>query len=286
MALGLRGTNAERRIPVGTGTHQNAIQPDCPRRGLAARSTEALLRVTRRLAGDGDPSSVMRSVLDEAIVLVKGSWGAVARWDEERGVLVRAWSTIPLPGGQPLDIRPGEGAGGQAILHRRPVVINDYPQSANAITASTRAGIHAAIAVPLVREGRLLGAVMIGSDDPARRFTTEDAELLEMVACAAAAELAGLERARLEGALLLARTAQHHLSNQLALTVGYAEMLANDVRLPSECREYAREALRGAQAAASTLAQLQRITRLEASTTGPANVQVIDLTRSTASPPA
>lgn len=77
-------------------------------------------------------------------------------------------------------------------------------------------------------------------------------------------QLAGeqAERARLEGALLTARAMQHHLSNQLAVTVGYAELLSIDPRLPSDLREKTLAALRGAEEAARLVAELQQITRV------------------------
>jgi hypothetical protein len=100
-----------------------------------------------------------------------------------------------------------------------------------------------------------------------------------MLASLAAAALVGLERSRLEGVLLAARTAQHALNNQLALTVGYADVLAADPRLPPDLRQVANEALSGAQAAASTVEQLQRITRLdEIDQAGPG--PVLDISRS------
>ena len=49
----------------------------------------------------------------------------------------------------------------------------------------------------------------------------------------------------LEGALLRAHDVQHQLNNQLALITGYAEILAQDPRLPADLREAAREALAG-----------------------------------------
>lgn len=74
------------------------------------------------------------------------------------------------------------------------------------------------------------------------------------------------ERLRLEGVLLAARTAEHLLNNQLSLTVGYAELLARDPRLPDDARALAREALRGAQAAASTVHRLPQVRRLAVET--------------------
>jgi PAS domain S-box-containing protein len=49
----------------------------------------------------------------------------------------------------------------------------------------------------------------------------------------------------LEDALLKAHDVQHDLNNQLALTTGYAELLAQDPRLPPDLQDAAREALVG-----------------------------------------
>lgn len=88
---------------------------------------------------------------------------------------------------------------------------------------------------------------------------------------------------RLEAVLLAARTAQHHLNNQLALTVGYAELLAIDPRLPVVLRPRAEESARGARAAAETVARLQRITSLDEEDQGGPG-PILDLRRVTGSP--
>lgn len=49
----------------------------------------------------------------------------------------------------------------------------------------------------------------------------------------------------LEAALHKAHDVQHDLNNQLALTTGYAELLAQDPRLPRDLQDAAREALVG-----------------------------------------
>lgn len=88
------------------------------------------------------------------------------------------------------------------------------------------------------------------------------------------------EAARLQGALLAARTMQHHLRNQLALTAGYSELLANDRRLPAALHAHAREAVAGVKAATETLDKLQRLTRLEEDSSLAGLPRVLDLERS------
>lgn len=258
-------------------SHLPPVDPSWP----ASRTRHTtLLRIVRQLTDESDPDTLMRCLLDEAIALLRGQVGSVACWSEDERVLKRVWSTIPLVDGKPVDIRPGEGLGGQAIVLRRPVISNDYQNDALALGVARRVGLHAGIATPMVREGELLGALMVATRDPAVKFTEEDGEALEILAGVAASVVAGLRRARLAGALLTARTAQHHLNNRLGVTVGYAELLLEDPRLPADLREYATEILTSALDAAKTVDRLRRITRLEESDAGSHVGQVIDMARS------
>ena len=88
------------------------------------------------------------------------------------------------------------------------------------------------------------------------------------------------EQARLEGVLLAVRTVQHELNNHLTITVGYAEMLTTDARLPDDARQLAREALEAAEQAVATVDRLRTITRLEETDHGGPGGPIIDLDRS------
>ena len=71
------------------------------------------------------------------------------------------------------------------------------------------------------------------------------------------------EAARLEGARLTASAMQDRIANKLSLTVGYAEFLVTDPRLPDDLREHAQRAMDGARAAAEQMSELKRLTRRE-----------------------
>jgi hypothetical protein len=76
---------------------------------------------------------------------------------------------------------------------------------------------------------------------------------------------AGANQERMAEVLLVARRLQHFLGNQLALTLGYVELLTFDPRLPPELRDRVDEALRGVIEATETLSKLRLLTRLELS---------------------
>ncbi|MGI9148083.1 MAG: hypothetical protein ACR2IK_16275 [Chloroflexota bacterium] len=69
------------------------------------------------------------------------------------------------------------------------------------------------------------------------------------------------EAARLEGARLTASAMQDRIANKLSLTVGYAEFLVTDPRMPEDLREHAQRAIDGARAAAEQMSDLKRLTR-------------------------
>ncbi len=73
-------------------------------------------------------------------------------------------------------------------------------------------------------------------------------------------DLTSLEdKARLEGVRLAARTLEHHLTNHLTLTVGYAELIAEDPELPERLREMARYVLESAQAAVESVRRMRHV---------------------------
>jgi hypothetical protein len=73
-------------------------------------------------------------------------------------------------------------------------------------------------------------------------------------------EIARLEeQARLDGVRLAARTLEHHLTNHLTLTVGYAELIAEDPELPERLRQMAHIVLESAQAAVERVRRMRRV---------------------------
>src|SRR5207302_10130374 len=129
-----------------------------------------------------------------------------------------------------------------------------------------QAHLESAVAVPLLHEARLVGTLAVGHvgiETPGHTaLTQKDVELLELLASTAAAALVALERARLEGVLLAARTAQHELNNQLAVARGYAEMLVGAPDLPPHLLEFAEEVMSAADDAAGVVRQLRSVARL------------------------
>ncbi|MDQ6670070.1 MAG: hypothetical protein M3069_04880 [Chloroflexota bacterium] len=67
------------------------------------------------------------------------------------------------------------------------------------------------------------------------------------------------DQARLDGVRLAARTLEHHLTNHLTLTVGYAELIAEDPELPERLRDMAHLVLESAQAAVERVRRMRQV---------------------------
>ena len=117
----------------------------------------------------------------------------------------------------------------------------------------------------------------------AQRLIAEASEELACVRAALEHQDESDQRARLDGALLVARTAAHPLNNALSPIVGYAELLAMlpAVRSNPTARSYAALIGESAASAAHLVQRLQRIVRLEEtpSPLGP-DKPLLDLDRS------
>lgn len=262
-----------------TTLHRALAQREAERERMLAR-LNGLLRLARRFAAEGNVEQVLTELLDEAMSALGAIGGGLLRWDEHQEVLVPVRSS--LLNEETWVVHTAErGASRRVIEERRPVIMNDYQQDVVEDTPARRAGIRAAVAAPLLDEGRLLGVLVVVTDQPGVQFTAEDAQILELLASLGAAALVGLERARLDGVLLAARTAQHELNNRLTLTTGFAELLSRDGELPERLRTAAMHAWQGAKDAAQILQQLQRVTHLEETDWGPELHRTIDLQGST-----
>jgi GAF domain-containing protein len=142
-------------------------------------------------------------------------------------------------------------------------------------------------------QGRVLGALFMNFGAPGD-LSAEDRDVLGLFAAHAAQALERARsaeeratRARMEGALLVARTVAHEINNAMAPIVGYAELLSLSpvVAADEKMVAFARRILWASTDVAEKVKQLQKIIRLEEteSPLGP-DQPVLDLERSTAAP--
>jgi PAS domain S-box-containing protein len=228
---------------------------------------QTLLNVVRGFAGQGDPRRLVASIAEEAMRLLGGENVLVARWDAQENVLVPFGATDAGTSAE-----PGKGPGWTAMA-----AAAERRKTVTATSEDNGRRSRAAVAAPMMDEDRLIGAIAVTTRDRTRRFSPEEAELLEILAGLAAATIVGHEEARLEGVLLSARTAQHEVNNRLSLVRGYAEMVADHPDLPEDVRSMLREIVRGASDASEILKKLGRLNELREVEWGPGLRPTLDL---------
>jgi DNA-binding response OmpR family regulator len=208
------------------------------------RRREALLRLARHVATATEPTTLFATLLDEALRLTGLEAGFVTELADDRESVVaqKLVGVSHAEAGALLGVM--RDVASVAAAQRRPEIDGSC------------------IAVALIHEGQLLATLALGTRDTRRAFSREEAESIETMGMLCAAALAAVERARLEGVLLAARTAQHELNNRLGVVLGYAEMLAEYPGLPENMNELVAEIVSGAKDLAETVDQLRRVTRI------------------------
>jgi transcriptional regulator with GAF, ATPase, and Fis domain len=190
----------------------------------------------------------------------------------------------PKPGGYAAAIE----AGGPSVL------VEDFwshdPQAYPYYEEMRRMGRRSAVVVPIDVGERRIGSLHFDHPTPGY-FTKLDVSLAETLAAYAAQTILRLrleeergQRARLDGAMLVARTVAHEINNSLSPVVGYAELLGMRpaVMGDSQAATYVNLIGQAAADATAKVARLQRIVRLqeEPSPLGPTR-PILDMDRST-----
>jgi signal transduction histidine kinase len=168
--------------------------------GKIAERTKELAFSVERLQALADVSQAVNSTLDlqevletiaaRAMQLSAASMGAIYEFDETSQELrLRAVSGLPPDQADRLreiTLGIGEGATGRAVAEHVPVQITDIGQSPQAYGESlrgalTRSGLRAALALPLLREGRVFGTLTLARQTT-EPFPPEAVELLQTFA--------------------------------------------------------------------------------------------------------
>ncbi|WP_134663890.1 MULTISPECIES: GAF domain-containing sensor histidine kinase [unclassified Amycolatopsis] len=165
---------------------------------LASRHPELLVL--------SDGSLAMKSVARRIRALGEFDMSLVGRLEPGRRLVHRSWQGTMSTALHRLVVPEGVGLGGKSIAERRPVWVRDY-RTSDAITHDfdelvAREGLGAMLAVPMIYDGEVLGAVYVGIRDQAS-FGDQVIARVEEVAAAASMTLVSSERAKLQTGVAL-----------------------------------------------------------------------------------
>jgi GAF domain-containing protein/CheY-like chemotaxis protein len=207
----------------------------------------ALGDVGRAVSSTLDVETVLTTIVSRAVQLCGASAGAIYEYDEAAEAFeLRATENLPeefLEIARPTLLRKGEGATGQLALTRRPVQIPDiaapgaYQSRLGHILL--RLGHRALLAVPLLREDRVVGGLVVNRMTPGE-FPPEMVALLQTFATQSALAIQNarlyrelgdkgreIEIANRHKSEFLANMS-HELRTPLNAIIGYSEMLQEE----------------------------------------------------------
>jgi signal transduction histidine kinase len=253
-----------------------------------ARSVEqlqALGAVGQAVSSTLDLETVLATIVSRADLLAGADGGAIYEYDEAGKVFhLRATQRLGeelVAATRAEPIRLGEGALGRAAQSRQPVEIPDvldaaaYEGRMRAVMART--DFRAILAVPLLREGRILGGLAVLRKSPGR-FAPEVVDLLKTLAAQSAiaihnarlfreleAKSQELETATRHKSEFLANMS-HELRTPLNAIIGFSEVLGERMfgELNDKQAEYVQDILSSGRHLLSLINDILDLSKVEA----------------------
>jgi diguanylate cyclase (GGDEF)-like protein/PAS domain S-box-containing protein len=144
-----------------------------------------------------DPEALAKMAVDQACALLGMEGAALYWWASRTGELHALADNRRHQAQAPRSLKSGQGVAGAAFQRVEPIVIEDYPTWAGAVSWALANQVQSGIGVPLVARGRAVGAMAVLTHTR-RRFTPEDVQLLSLLAAQVAPSV---EAARLDADL-------------------------------------------------------------------------------------
>src|SRR5439155_1530337 len=129
----------------------------------------ALQRASAVVAARSTTRDVIDEILRTASALFGEASASLYLWDEQENGLRLAQNADRSDRAVGLFLGRGDGKLGDQLMKLEPVVVNDYPAWSGASPGGLQHGLRAVIAVPLVRGGSLIGAIVMRSYDERTR---------------------------------------------------------------------------------------------------------------------
>ena len=139
----------------------------------------ALQETTIELLSHLDLDTLLGKIVNRAGTLIGTSGGYLDLVDEASGQLRPKVGIGILTKSLTYTVQPGEGVAGTVWQSGAPLLVDDYDQWSGRVGIFSQGAIKAALGVPLLSQGKVLGVLGLAHDhDSGKVFTPEDLEIL------------------------------------------------------------------------------------------------------------
>ncbi|RMF49920.1 MAG: GAF domain-containing protein [Anaerolineae bacterium] len=165
----------------------------------ALRALNHLLDLLPEITPESDALAVVYRLLETTLQAIGSENGSLLLLDEEKNELV--FAAVAGPYAEPLQgyrIPADEGVVGWCITNRQPRLVADVrldPYFSPAVDRYTTFQTQSLIAIPLVKEERIYGALEVVNTTSGEPFTEEDEDIVRLVAYLTTEVLARAEQA-------------------------------------------------------------------------------------------
>jgi PAS domain S-box-containing protein len=210
-----------------------ALRPD-DSPGVETRLLRTLYELSTSATRPLDPGELIQVVVERACELLNGDAVALYMWDDGAGLLMPVFTNDERQPTEDQPVRAGEGAAGQAVLRREPVLVEDYQHWEHAIGSFVERELQSAEAVPLMVGDRPIGVLIVRFYGQRRTLGAEDERALLLLAAQVAP---AFEAARLYATSSLERQherALREITQALAANLDERQVLELAVRYSAQ----------------------------------------------------
>ena len=138
-----------------------------------------LFAVSQEIASKLELKVILQKIMEKAVELLEGESGEIVLWDSRR----QNYATAIVQGasesliGRELS-SPSDGIVGEIITKKVPVLIHDYEHHVRRWKELDPYHLKEVVGVPLNVREMIIGAMVVGTSDPHKRFQQKDVDLL------------------------------------------------------------------------------------------------------------